>query len=75
MNAAQDRAARARLANRAEHYNRAQAKAAEQGPMHLITFWQNVCRKLAKDALDNGEPGVANAFAAHLNDFYQRHTQ
>lgn len=72
MNAAQ-RAAQTRLANQAEHYNAAQAKAAAQGPMHLITFWQNVCRKLAKDALENGDPSVANAFASHLNDFYQRH--
>lgn len=74
MNAAQ-KAAQLRLQNRAEHYNAAQAKAAEQGPMHLITFWTNVCRKLAKDALENGDPGVANRLAAHLNDFYRAHTQ
>ena len=73
MNAPQQ-AAQRRLANRAEHYNAAQARAAEQGPMHLITFWQNVCRKLVKDALESGDPGPANQFASHLHDFYQRHT-
>ncbi|MFF7335429.1 hypothetical protein [Streptomyces sp. NPDC008150] len=75
MNAAQTRAAQVRAANQAEHYNTEQAKAAERGPLHLITFWQNVCRKLAKDALTNGDPTVANALASHLNDFYQRHAQ
>ena len=74
MNAAQ-RAAQNRLKNQAEHYNAAQAKAAEQGPMHLITFWTNVCRKLAKDALDDGDRSVADKLAAHLNDFYRAHTQ
>lgn len=74
MNAAQ-KAAQARLANQAAHYNAAQAKAAAQGPMHLITFWTNVCRKLAKDALDNGDRTVADRLAAHLNDFYRAHTQ
>ncbi|MFJ8929267.1 hypothetical protein ACIRLA_22080 [Streptomyces sp. NPDC102364] len=63
------------LSNQADHYNSAQHRAAEQGPMHLITFWTNVCRKLAKDALKNGDPRVAEALAAHLNDFYQRYTQ
>jgi hypothetical protein len=72
---AQVKAEQKRLANQAEHYNTAQAKAAAQGPMHLITFWTNVCRKLAKDALDNGDPAVAQRLASHLNDFYQRHTQ
>ena len=71
---AQAKAAQARLANQAEHYNAAQAKAAAGGPMHLITFWTNVCRKLAKDALENGDPAVANKLAAHLNDFYRAHT-
>jgi len=74
VNAAQ-KAAQARLANQAEHYNQAQAKAAEAGPMHLITFWTNVCRKLAKDALNDGNPDVANRLAAHLNDFYRAHAQ
>ncbi|MFH9426369.1 hypothetical protein [Streptomyces sp. NPDC017529] len=63
------------LANQAEHYNAAQAKAAGRGPMHLITFWTSVCRKLAKDALEDGDPEVANRLAAHLNDFYRAHTQ
>ncbi|GAA3808765.1 hypothetical protein ACFQ0G_53100 [Streptomyces chiangmaiensis] len=71
MNAAQKKAAQARLANQAEHYNAAQARAAERGPMHLLTFWTNVCRKLAKDALENGDPTVANNLASHLNDFYR----
>jgi hypothetical protein len=75
VNARAARAAQTTLANRAEHYNAAQAKAAAQGPMHLVTFWTNVCRKFAKDALDNGDPAVANALSAHLNDFYQRHAQ
>lgn len=74
MNAAQ-KAAQARLANQAAHYNAAQAKAAAQGPMHLVTFWTNVCRKLAKDALDNGDRAVADRLAAHLNDFYRAYTQ
>lgn len=74
MNAAQ-KAAEARLANQAEHYNAAQAKAAEAGPMHLITFWTNVCRKVAKDALENGDPSIANGLAGHLNDFYRHHAQ
>ncbi len=74
MNAAQ-RAAAARLKNQAEHYNAAQAKAAAQGPLHLVTFWTNVCRKLVKDALDNGDPTVAERLAAHMNDFYRRHAQ
>lgn len=67
--------AKTRLKNQAEHYNTAQAKAAEAGPMHLITFWTNVCRKFAKDALENGDPSVANKLAAHLNDFYQAHAR
>lgn len=75
MNARAARAAQTTLANKAEHYNTAQAKAAAAGPMHLITFWQNVCRKLVKDALENGDPTPANQFASHLNDFYQRHAQ
>lgn len=74
MNAAQARAAQARLANQAEHYNALQAKAAAEGPMHLITFWTNVNRKLAKDALNDGDPTVAAKLAAHLNDFYRAHT-
>lgn len=69
MNAAKAR--EKRLANQAAHYNAAQAKAAEKGPMELITFWQNVCRKLVKDELDDGNPALANAFASHLNDFYR----
>jgi hypothetical protein len=68
-------AAQKRLANQAEHYNTRQAKAAERGPMHLIGFWYEVCRKLAKDALDNGDADVAQRFASHLHDFYQHHTQ
>lgn len=63
------------MSNQADHYNEAQARAAEQGPMHLITFWTNVCRKLAKDALKNGDPSLAEGLAAHLNDFYQHHTR
>lgn len=74
MNAAQTRAEQQRLANQAEHYNTAQAKAAAQGPIHLVTFWQNVCRKVAKDALDNGDPEIANRLASHLNDFFRHHT-
>ncbi|CAL9667310.1 hypothetical protein SUDANB145_07226 (plasmid) [Streptomyces sp. enrichment culture] len=74
MNAA-ERAAQNRLKNQAAHYNDAQAKAAAQGPMHLITFWTNVNRKLAKDALENGDRTVADALASHLNDFYRRYTQ
>ncbi|MGW8703105.1 hypothetical protein ACWGOK_40390 [Streptomyces eurythermus] len=74
MNTAQ-KAEQARRANQAEHYNAAQAKAAAAGPMHLVTFWTNVCRKLAKDALEGGDPAVANGLAAHLNDFYRAHTQ
>lgn len=73
MNAAQ-KAAQKTLANQAAHYNAAQAKAAEKGPMELITFWQNVCRKLVKDALENGDRSLADQFAGHLNDFYRRHT-
>lgn len=75
MNAAQARAEEQRRANQAEHYNAAQAKAAQQGPMHLVTFWTNVCRKLAKDALDGGDPAVANQLASHLNDFFRHHTR
>ena len=73
MNAAQ-RAAQTR-ANQAEHYNAAQAKAAERGPLYLVAFWLDVCRKLAKDALGNGDPTVAARLAAVLNDFYRGHTQ
>jgi hypothetical protein len=72
---ARDKAAQARLANQAAHYNAAQAKATAAGPMHLITFWQNVCRKLAKDALDGGDRSVADQFASHLNDFYRAHAR
>ena len=74
MNAAQ-KAAQARLANQAEHYNAGQAKAAAKGPMELVTFWTNVNRKLVKDALENGDRSLADQFAAHLNDFYRRHTE
>lgn len=72
---AREKAAAARRANQAEHYNAAQAKAAAQGPMELITFWTNVNRKLVKDALENGDRSLADRFAAHLNDFYRAHTQ
>jgi len=74
VNAAQ-RAAQARLKNQAEHYNAQQAKAAQRGPMELITFWTNVNRKLAKDALEAGDRTVADKLAAHLNDFFRAHTQ
>ena len=74
MNAAQ-RAIQQRLKNQAEHYNTAQAKAAQKGPMELITFWTNVNRKLVKDALENGDKSLADKLAAHLNDFYRAHTQ
>lgn len=75
MNAAQAKAAQQRLRNQAEHYNSVQAKAAEKGPMELITFWTNVNRKLVKDALESGDRTLADRFAAHLNDFYRAHTQ
>lgn len=74
MNAAQ-RAAQNRLKNQAEHYNTRQAKAAEQGPLHLVGFWYEVARKLAKDALEDGDPTVANRLSSHLHDFYQGHAQ
>jgi len=74
MNAAQ-KAAQQRMQNQAAHYNAQQAKAAERGPLHLAAFWLDVCRKLAKDALDNGDPSVANRLASTLNDFYRGHTQ
>jgi len=74
VNAAQ-RAAQKRRENQAAHYNAAQARAAEQGPMHLVAFWTNVCRKLAKDALDDGDRTVADKLSAHLNDFYRAHSQ
>lgn len=73
MNAAQR--AQKRAANQAAHYNAAQAKAAERGPLALVAFWLDVCRKLAKDALDQGDPTVANRLSARLNDFYREHTQ
>ena len=72
MNAAEARMKR--LANQAEHYNAAQAKAAAAGPLALITFWTNVNRKLVKDALDDGDRSLADKLAAHLNDFYRAHT-
>jgi hypothetical protein len=75
VNAAQQRAEQTRLKNQAAHYNAAQAKAAERGPMELITFWTNVNRKLAKDALNIGDRSVADRLAAHLNDFFRAHTQ
>jgi hypothetical protein len=74
VNAAQ-KAAQTRLANQAAHYNDAQAKAAQKGPMDLITFWTNVNRKLVKDALESGDRSLADKLAAHLNDFYRAHTQ
>jgi hypothetical protein len=74
VNAAQ-KAAQTRLANQAEHYNTQQAKAAQRGPLYLVAFWWDVCRKLAKDAAENGDPTVANKLAALLNDFYRGHTQ
>lgn len=73
MNAAQ-RAAQTRLANQAKHYNARQAEAAQQGPMALLAFWYEVCRKQAKDGVENGDPTVANALASHLHDFYRAHT-
>jgi hypothetical protein len=72
---AQQRAAQKTLANQAAHYNARQAKAAERGPMELVGFWYEVCRKLAKDALENGDPSVANRLASHFHDFYKGHTQ
>ncbi|GAA3152928.1 hypothetical protein ACFQ0X_43705 [Streptomyces rectiviolaceus] len=63
------------MANQAEHYNAGQAKAVQKGPMHVITFWTNVCRKVAKDALENGDPSVANRLASQLHDFYRSHGQ
>ncbi|MCF0086705.1 MULTISPECIES: hypothetical protein [unclassified Streptomyces] len=74
MNAAQ-RAAQKRRENQAAHYNAAQARAAEQGPMHLVGFWSDICRKVAKDALAAGDRSVADKLAAHLNDFYRAHSQ
>lgn len=67
-------AAKAR-ANQAAHYNAQQTAAAARGPMHLVGFWAGVCRKKALDALENGDPSVANALSAHLHDFYQRYNQ
>ena len=72
---AQQRAAQTRLKNQAAHYNTRQAQAAERGPLHLVGFWYEVCRKLAKDALEDGDPTVAQALASHFHDFYQRHAQ
>ncbi|MCI3279111.1 hypothetical protein [Streptomyces cylindrosporus] len=68
-------AAAARLQNQADHYNAAQAKAAQGGPMALITFWTNVNRKLVKDALASGDRSLADRLAKHLNDFYQAHAR
>jgi hypothetical protein len=73
MNAAQR--AQKRAANQAAHYNAAQAKAAERGPLYLVAFWLDVCRKLAKDAQDRGDVSVANRLSSVLNDFYRQHTQ
>ena len=74
MNAAEKQRVQ-RLKNQAEHYNAAQARAAQKGPMDLITFWVNVNRKLVKDALENGDRTLADQFASHLNNFYRAHTE
>lgn len=74
MNAAEKQRQKT-LANQAEHYNTAQAKAAQKGPLELITFWTNVNRKLVKDQLEAGDRTLADKLASHLHDFYQRHTQ
>lgn len=71
---AQQKAAQTTLANQADHYNTRQAKAAKQGPMHLVGFWYEVCRKLAKDALEDGDQKVAERLASHIHDFYKQHT-
>lgn len=71
----QAQAAKRRLANQAAHYNTRQAQAAQKGPLHLVGFWYEVTRKLAKDALENGDPDLANRLASHMHDFYQAHTQ
>lgn len=68
-------AAQKRLANQAQHYNTRQAQAAERGPLHLVGFWYEVTRKLAKDAADDGDPSVANQLASHLHDFYKAHAR
>ena len=73
MTAAQ-MAAQKRLANQAKHYNARQAEAAKQGPLALVAFWYEVCRKLAKDGVEAGDPTVANELASHLHDFYRAHT-
>lgn len=68
-------AAQNRLKNQAAHYNAAQQKAAEKGPMELVTFWTNVNRKLVKDAFNDGDRSLADKLAAHLNDFYKAHAR
>lgn len=69
-----NKALRKRMENQARHYNERQARAAEEGPMALVALWSEVCRKLAKDALQDGDRTVADALSSHLNDFYVRHT-
>lgn len=74
MKAAQ-RAADKRLRNQAAHYNSRQAEAVKLGPMYVVALWFDASRKVAKNALDDGDPSVANALASHLHDFFQRYTR
>jgi hypothetical protein len=74
VNAAQ-RAAQKRLENQAKHYNARQAEAVQKGPMAVVALWFDASRMVAKNALEDGDPNVANALASHLHDFFKRHTQ
>lgn len=74
MTAAQ-RAAQKRLENQAKHYNSRQADAVQKGPMHVVALWFDASRMVAKNALEDGDPAVANALASHLHDFFKRYTQ
>ncbi|NUS25046.1 MAG: hypothetical protein HOV92_12600 [Streptomyces sp.] len=69
------KAAQRRLENQARHYNSRQAEAVQRGPMDVVALWFDASRKVAKNALEDGDPAVANALASHLHDFFQRYTQ
>lgn len=69
------RAAQKRLENQAKHYNGRQADAVQKGPMHVVALWFDASRMVAKNALEDGDPAVANALASHLHDFFKRYTQ
>ncbi|MFF1358768.1 hypothetical protein [Streptomyces sp. NPDC058297] len=60
-----------RRKNQAEFWNDKQARATT--PEQRVAVWFDACRMLARNAVKNGRPGLDDALAKHLHDFFQHH--